>query len=102
MYFKFTYNYIPFLKLATFSQRFADTASVGELVSLLSPGSLFFHSQTHSEDLRFLFLVLEPFEKEKGLKINIDYSQSQSIVLIQKTSSIPACDSHSTFTKIIF
>jgi hypothetical protein len=76
MYFIFTYNYTPVLRLATFSQRFADTASVGELAFLLSPGSLFFHSQTHSEDLRFPFLVLEPFKKEKRINVNTDNSQS--------------------------
>jgi hypothetical protein len=65
MYFKLTYNYIPFLTLATFSQQFADRASVGELVFLLSPGSLFFHSQTHSEDLRFLFPVPEPLRRRE-------------------------------------
>lgn len=51
--------------LETFSQQFDDTASASELVSLLSQGSLFFHFQIRSEDLRFLFLVPEPFKKEQ-------------------------------------
>jgi hypothetical protein len=72
MYIKFTYNCIPFLKLAKFSQQFADRASAGKLVFLLSPGSLFCHFQIHSEDLRFLFPVPEPFKKEKRIKANTD------------------------------